>query len=391
MSEINRDIATQVIRMLASVINNTELDGFDGDWEKLIEFSKEQSVLNLVAYAVDNMKDKPDAEMCNFLSQIRKQKMLTEAVQEIEAGDVFAKLEEMGVKYMPLKGFIVKNLYPSPDMRTMSDIDVIIDKNELRRVVDAFVNDGFSYVGEGDLHANVSRGKINLEFHHAMVDEKYTKLNEYYGDGFKLAKPVEGSEYRYELSKEDLYVFLIVHIAKHYQYGGTGIRTLLDIYVYEKAIPELDYDYINGELKKIGLDKFYEKLRKIVYDWFSGNFDGNYDSVSAYIVAGGVYGVQGIQKLNHFINENMDNLEDARKKTAVENIFPPLEIMQIRYPVLNKQKWLLPLFWIVRIIQTLIQNPENAKGRFKNTADLDKIDEDMISAQRESLINNAFE
>ena len=188
-----------------------------------------------------------------------------------------------------------------------------------------------------------------------------------------------------------MYVFLIVHIAKHYQYGGTGIRTLLDIYVYEKALPSLDFDYIKGELKKIGLDRFYDKIHKIVFDWFSGNFDGNYDTVSAYIISGGVYGTQGVERLNNFINSNMDNLDSARKKNSVENIFPPLEIMKIRYSILEKQKWMLPLFWIIRIIQTLFTAPQNAKARFEDSANLKKIDSELINAQRDSLINNAFE
>ena len=215
-------------------------------------------------------------------------------------------LDKMGVRHMLLKGSVMKNFYPSPDMRTMGDIDILVDAARCDDVVKAFMADGFEFAGEGNLHSNVKRGNVYIEFHRSMVDSCHETLSAYYGDGFRLPHKSEGSEYEYKLTDEDFYVFLVAHIAKHYRYGGTGIRSLLDLYIYEKSLPSLDFDYINGELEKIGLLVFYNKIRKITYDWYSGGFDGEFDIMSEYIVSGGVYGIEDTSMQNSFILDNID-------------------------------------------------------------------------------------
>ncbi len=186
---------------------------------------------------------------------------------------------------------------------------------------------------------------------------------------------------------EDFYVFLIAHIAKHYRYGGTGIRSLLDLYVYEKALPALDFDYINSELEKIGLLVFSGKIRKIARDWYSGGFNGEFDLMSEYIVSGGVYGIKGTEMQNSFILNNLDeNIQSKKIKNFFGIIFLNYNDMKIRYPILENKKFLLPLFWIVRFFDTLLHNPYNAKGRFNDSKKIMDIDDKMVEIQKISGI-----
>ena len=359
----------------------------NADWQGIIDFAKKQSVLNLVAYAAESLKIKPDEHTARFLDEFRMQKMIVEAQQELAAGDACKKLDEMGVRHMLLKGSVMKKFYPSPDMRTMGDIDILVEASRCDEVVKAFIADGFKFVGEGDLHSNVKKDNAYIEFHRSMVDSCHETLSAYYGDGFRLPHRCEKSKYEYKLSDEDFYVFLVAHIAKHYRYGGTGIRSLLDLYVYEKVLPSLDFNYINGELEKIGLLVFCNKIRKITYDWYSGSFDGEFDIMSEYIVSGGVYGIDGISMQNSFILDNID--EDIHSK-KIKNIFGIIFLnydeMKIRYPVLKNKKFLLPLFWIVRFFDTIIHNPNNAKGRFNDSKKIMNIDDNMVEVQKISGI-----
>ena len=75
-------------------------------------------------------------------------------------------------------------------------------------------------------------------------------------------------------------------------------------------MPDLDFEYINQELEKIGLLEFCEKIRKIAFNWFSGSFDGKFDLMSEYIAAGGVYGIEGTEMQNSYIFDHID--EDIR-------------------------------------------------------------------------------
>lgn len=391
MSQINdydKKISTCVIGLVASVINGTQPEEPIGtpDWQKIIEFSKKQSVLNIVAYACEKLNNKPDAATMKYLREFRMQKIIVEAQQEIEACDAMDKLEAMKMKHMPLKGYIVKNLYPSPDMRTMGDLDLIIEEEKCEEIVKAFEADGFKNCADGDLHSNVERGNAYIEFHRSMVNEKHETLSNYFGKGFGRAKLKEGYSYRYELSREDLYIFLIAHVAKHYRYGGTGIRSLLDLYVYRRAYPDMDYSYIDGELEKIKLLVFSKKIEKIADDWYSGKFNGEYDTVSSYIVSGGVYGDENAPLLNEFINESQNSIKASQIKKWLITVFPGKELMTTRYPILKKCIILLPLFWIVRFFDTLIRTPQNFRKSVKDTTDIMKIDDDLVNAQRDSGI-----
>lgn len=388
LSAQEKSVAAYVISLVASVINGTTpQESGNIDLSKAIDFAQKQSVLNLVAYAAESFKAKPDEHTMRFLDEFRMQKMIVEAQQELAAQDACKKLDEMGVRHMLLKGSVMKNYYPSPDMRTMGDIDILVEADRCDEVVKAFIADGFKFAGEGDLHSNVKKGNAYIEFHRSMADGCLETLSAYYGDGFRLPHKCKESEYEYKLADEDFYVFLVAHIAKHYRYGGTGIRSLLDLYVYEKALPSLDFDYINGELEKIGLLVFCNKIRKITYNWYSGNFDGEFDLMAEYIVAGGVYGIEGTSMQNSFILDNIDeNIRSKKVISVFSVIFPDYNEMKIRYPVLENKKILLPLFWIVRFFDTLIHNPKNAKGRFDASKKIMDIDDEMIEVQKISGI-----
>ena len=383
----DKKIAAYVISSVAAVINGTKPPENDGlDWQKIISLAKKQSVLNILSYAVEKLTAKPDEQTVKYLREFRMQKTVVEAQQELAARDICEKLDEMQVRHILLKGSVIKNYYPSPDMRTMGDIDILVDADRCDEVVKAFIEDGFEFAGKGDLHTNIRKGNAYVEFHRSMVDSFHTVLSEYYGDGFGRAEQCDGS-FSYELTDGDFYVFLIAHIAKHYRHGGTGIRSLLDLYVYEKALPDLDFEYINKELEKIGLLEFCKKIRKIAFNWYSGDFDGKFDLMSEYIAAGGVYGIEGTEMQNSYIFDHIDeDIRFQKIKTLFRIVFLGYDELKIRYPFLEGKKFLLPLFWIIRFFDTLIHNPRNAIQRLDDSKKIMSIDEKMVEVQRISGI-----
>ena len=383
----DKKIAAYVIKLLASVINGTKPPENDGlDWQKIIGLAQKHSVLNILSYAAEKLTVKPDEQTMKYLREFRMQKTVVEAQQELAACDICEKLDEMQVRHMLLKGSVIKKYYPSPDMRTMGDIDILIDADRCDEVVKAFIEDGFEFAGKGELHTNIRKGNAYVEFHRSMVDSFHTVLSEYYGDGFGRAEKCDGS-FSYELTDGDFYVFLIAHIAKHYRHGGTGIRSLLDLYVYEKALPNLDFEYINKELEKIGLLEFCKKIRKIAFNWYSGDFDGKFDLMSEYIAAGGVYGIEGTEMQNSYIFDHIDeDIRFQKIKTLFKIVFLGYDELKIRYPFLEGKKFLLPLFWIIRFFDTLIHNPRNAIQRLDDSKKIMSIDEEMVEVQRISGI-----
>ena len=76
----------------------------------------------------------------------------------------------------------------------------------------------------------------------------------------------------------------------------------------------------------------------------------------------------------------------AQQKATAKYIKNNYDEMKIRYPVLKNKKFLLPLLWIVRFFDTIIHNPNNAKGRFNDSKKIMNIDDNMVEVQRISGI-----
>ncbi len=382
---VRESAAAYVIRLVATAVNCTSapVKPEKLTWDSIIDFAKKQNVLNMVSYACETLAQKPDTDMMKYLREYRKQKIVLEAKQELETNDVIEKLESMGIRHMPLKGYIVKNLYPSPDMRTMSDIDILVEPSRIDDAVKAMKAGGFELSSDGDLHCNIDRGNVHFEFHRALVNESYKNLTAYFGNGFTRAKKSDGYNYKYELSREDMYVFLLAHLAKHYRYGGTGIRTMLDLYVYRRAYPDLDMNYILEETEKIGLEKFQLIAEKIADDWFGGSFDGVFDSVSGYIISGGVYGKKEMSVVNRMINSD-ENVNVGKFKSIWFMIFPDYQLMSELFPILQKYKFLLPLFWVIRWFKSLTSKNSNLKNTINISSEILNVDEAAIAAQRDA-------
>ncbi|MFA5527676.1 MAG: nucleotidyltransferase family protein [Peptostreptococcales bacterium] len=167
-----------------------------------------------------------------------------------------------------------------------------------------------------------------------------------------------GCEYTYELSREDFYIYLLIHLTKHYSGGGTGIRSFMDIWVYRNRYKdEMDWDYIEAELEKTGLREFTENICGLGEVWFgSGQDNALYEEMTEYIFSSGAYGTR-----KNAVISSM-NIKSSKKHSAkiskclysLRLFFPPLSTMKIQYPFLGEVPKLLPACWVLRGIRCLL-------------------------------------
>ena len=109
-----------------------------------------------------------------------------------------------------------------------------------------------------------------------------------------------GGGFEKHLSPEDFYLYVTSHEYKHYSAGGTGLRSVLDTYVYlQKAAP--DMDYVTAEAEKLGMAEFEAANRSLAMHLFSGAALTEADKeMLNYILDSGVYGT-----LNHQVENAM--------------------------------------------------------------------------------------
>lgn len=54
--------------------------------------------------------------------------------QQHELSVIKSEFEKNGIDYAPIKGSVVREYYPRPELRTMGDADVLIKENSVVRL-----------------------------------------------------------------------------------------------------------------------------------------------------------------------------------------------------------------------------------------------------------------
>ena len=290
---------------------------------------------------------------------------------DVERKKLCAWMDSEQIWYLPLKGIILKDFYPSVGMRQMSDNDILFDENAWERVEKHMISEGYEAesVGKGNHDVYQKPPVFNFEMHRSLYgkghDERWV---EYYSDIKERLIPDRADDrcYGYHMSDEDFYIYITSHAYKHYSGSGTGLRTLLDFYAYLNAKEDtLDFDYIRTECKKLGIDDFEQHNRILCRRVFAPQQTYNQASfelsLSAdefdmlqYYLSSGVYGTFDRMVANRMEKQTK---ADGKKKLSKlsyyrHRVFPGMELYE-NYPLLVKHKWLIPAYWFYRIVRML--------------------------------------
>ncbi len=268
---------------------------------------------------------------------------------EAAAKALFQKLEEVGIWYMPLKGSVIKDCYPKVGMREMADHDILFDADRAENVKAIMESLGFEvrHFGTGNHDCYYKEPIFNFEMHRALFGPSHEeRLYEYYKD---VQGRLRGDGYEKHLSPEDFYIYMIAHEYKHYSAGGTGLRSLLDTYVYVRCCGErLDMHYIQAEAEKLGISDFETANRSLAQHMFTGEeLTAADQEMLDYILSSGTYGT-----IEHRVSNKVRKLGGGLRgkgKYLLSRMFLPMESIKSAYPFFYKHKILLPVFFFYRI------------------------------------------
>lgn len=375
-----------IIALLRSVLNNTTPADFSDeiDWDCFIKTASEHHISNTLYYAIEKLNIKPPQAVCNFLFQEHTKALLRDATQQAEAEQIIKVFSENGLRCLPMKGYCLKKYYPSSDMRYMSDLDIFIDLNNAEKAKGILENLGYTFDFCGKVHDNyIKKPIMHIEVHKYLMDDDMYNIAQYYNstDGFMRGNKLSDSTLEYTLSDEEFYIYMISHCAKHYLTFGTGIISVMDIFIFlSKKGKCLNHEYIKSELKKLKLSKLNEKLVALANMWFgNGKTNKTLEEMSDYIISSGSYGKVENQVLHNFLNKSnsKNSLFVKKVKYFFFMIFPNVEYISGKYPSVKERPYLLPLYWIRRWFSSIFFNRESIRLRLfsvlktkKNIADL---------------------
>ncbi len=368
----NRYTDKYIISLLRSVLNGTTPAEFtDGiDWDGFIKIASEHYISNMLFYAVEKLSQKPPKVVCDFLFQEHTKALLRDATQQAEAEHIINEFSNNGIRCLPLKGYSAKKYYPSSDMRYMSDLDIFIDADNAEKARFVLENLGYTFKFCGKVHDNyIKKPIMHIEIHKYLMDDDMYNIAEYYNstDGFLRGDRISDTSLEYALSDEEFYIYMISHSAKHYLTFGTGIFSVMDIYVFlNRTDDKLDCSYIENELRKVKLTSLNKKLISLADMWFeNGKSDKLLEEMSNYIITSGSYGKFENEVLHNFLNKgNSENSLFVRKiKYFFFMVFPSVEYMSGKYPKIKNKPYFLPFYWVKRWFSSLFFNRESIKLR----------------------------
>lgn len=284
--------------------------------------------------------------------QARAKAIRKVTVMEMDKELLFQHFEQEKIWYMPLKGCVIKDLYPSVGMRQMSDFDVLFDSTYREKVRDIFIELGFtseSYA-RGNHDVYFKKPVSNFEMHTALFNENNKKeLYEYYLSIKPLMLKDDSNKYGYHLGINDFYVYITAHEYKHYTGSGTGLRSLLDTYViWQKHSKELDADYIRTQTDKLGITDFEQKNKMLSIALFGGKeLSPEENKMLEYIIFSGTYGNVSNRVENQV--EKFGGGKKGRLKYIISRLLLPMNEVKAYHPFFYRHKILLPGLFFYRL------------------------------------------
>lgn len=351
-----------VFRLVNSAVNNVSVDISDLkiDWEYVFTLADYLSFTALVKRGLDLLcnEQMPTVEIQKKFDNEFKRQLIIDSNQLYELELITDSFERAGIDILLLKGAYLKNMYPSTVYRYMGDIDTYINYKDSGNSTAVLTELGYKVKNSGaDEKLYIKEPFICVEEHFTLSDSDNEIVNDYYRTILKKCTLKKDCSHIYEMSLEDIYIFLSVHAVHHYYYAGIAPRIFLDYYVFlEKYNGSLNMQYVDTVLKNFGYDKFNQKAVEIAYRWFGKNatgFDKDSD-LDLFIASCSTYGTDehnvGIRAATMANNGGSAN----GVKFLIKRIFPAYSELKSNFPVLNKNPLVLPVVWVKYVISKAI-------------------------------------
>ena len=286
---------------------------------------------------------------CN--SEIKKkfQKEIITAVYrfeklEITLADIRSSLD---VPFIPLKGAVLRQLYPEKWLRTSCDVDILVKKQDHEKAVEFLrekLNCEQTHRTSHDVSLSTPNG-THIEIHHTLIEPDIVS-DSVLENVWEYAKQKNGFEY--ELDDEMFYCYHIAHMAKHFMNAGCGIRPFIDLFILRHR-KEYDAEKRRELIRLAGLEKFAFTAEKLSDIWFLGD---EYDELTLcaekYLLAGGVYG----NTKNSIASKQA---QMGKGKYIMSRIWLPYDKLKGYYENLDGRRYLLLFYEIRRWFRIVIK------------------------------------
>ena len=333
--------------------------------ERLYAASKAMGITALLAYAL-RKRGIRDSQFRTALAIAQRRALLLDA----EYKKISNALCAHGIRHLPMKGIVIKSIYPSVGLREMSDIDIWFDPSHAEDVKNIMSGLGYNakYFGVSKHDVYLKPPMFCVEMHRIVIDtDVLPESAAYYNEQWeKLNCACKEDEFVLTQSREDFYVYVIAHAYKHDLIAGVGVRALLDIYVMLLKWEDLNMSYILQECRKLGIADFELLVRRLALHLFDRDAldQEDKDRLDQFVLSG----VNG--NMNRYYSNALDH-SDGKRSYILSRLRTTDE--QVKdHPFLLRHKALRPLYFPLRLAKAILKRPKLLSTELKILAKYEK-------------------
>ncbi len=392
MNETN----TAIKSLLSDFVNEVAPDPLGNyDYEKLYQIAKLQHIDGIIGYLFykfnfcDNQEVKSNFLRSYFSAITVNTNQITyfERIKEI--------FKSNDIDIVAFKGYFVRNLYPVAELRSFSDIDLLIHTYDREKSHSVMIAQGYdNTVDYGNVYG-YKKGLEYYELHDSIVSDEIfhsKELDQYFANAWEHVHLSENNLYEFD---DDFHLlYLIAHIAKHIHFGGAGIRMYLDIALFIKQKgTDFNFQSLLDTAKTLGFDKFVCTVISAACSWFSLEIpmivknthkitEDTLEQLFCFTIDKGIFGNAMTSSGEATVQIMKQSGKKYPKISALLTFaFPPFSIMKLKHTYLKKAPILLPFAWI----QRAFSNIDKIKSKKQKVKDIVSTNKSSIEKQSQLL------
>lgn len=353
-----------LLHLLGAYLREEEPQAWENvDWTKLVQLAQIHCVTGILGYMTMSWPICPDQQMKASLRSVCMNTIALFA-RRAALAEVFSQtLSRNGIDHIVMKGYVLREYYPVPELRTFGDIDIVI-RPEDRAKSDALMRSaGFHPETDWEPVFGYTKDVEYYEIHTQIMEVNVSDkadYRDYFRDPWRYAEA--SADRRYQFRPEFHFLYLLTHIAKHVTGSGAGVRMYLDVAAFLRHFgASLDWDWIRQELEKLRFTEFANIVLLMVQEAFGVESpiplqpveEETLRSFLEFTMSGGVFGRVGRDSGTESLKKQSRGREKiSRVGTVARRLFPSAKTIESRYTYLQDKPWLLPAAWVHRLVKT---------------------------------------
>ncbi len=357
------------------------------DWVEILNDASVQGIAPIIYPTVLSLQNDLNIsdEIINKWKEIALFSGLMQASLNINIREVLAKFHSEGIPIIVLKGLYLRTLYPQPDLRPMSDVDILVREADIERAKSLLKSIGYFYNDDHDskeVHF-YHPSEMLIELHWRLTVPGYIEKSDLFESRiWDNSEEIDLQDVPVRiLSINDFIIHLCLHMIFHIYNSGFGLKMLCDLVLLVEARgEEIDWNLFSERIIELSIDRFVQMIfivcnRLLEFELPPINYSIDQNDLFVDIFINDIFradsGKDERKNVNQLIKSTNGKNNFIRNKLILfkKIIFPPFRGLAKVYSYLYKYPFLYPIAWIQHMIKHLQRGKmlDNVNNRFKYT------------------------